>query len=137
MCPNGQFLHLKLHTKKRKSGVFRVYASKEKDCRSCELREHCLGGKLKTHRSLSIPVDQNPQPLTRSQQMMAKIDTEEGRRQYSRRLGIIEPVFANIWTQKRLDHFTLRGKQQVDIQWILYSMVHNIEKIANYAQVAS
>jgi hypothetical protein len=118
-CPNGKFLHLKHRALKRKRGVFRLYASKEKDCRSCELREHCLGGKRKTRRSLSIPVEQHSQPLTRSQQMIAKIDTEEGRRQYSRRLGIVEPVFATIRTQKRLDHVTLRGKQQIDIQWML------------------
>ena len=47
--------------------------------------------------------------------------------------AIVEPVFANIRTQKRMDHFTLRGKIKVNIQWMLYCMVHNIEKIVNYA----
>jgi hypothetical protein len=41
-------------------------------------------------------------------------------------------VFANIRTHKRLDRFTLRGKIKVNIQWLLYCMVHNMEKIANY-----
>ena len=36
-------------------------------------------------------------------QMVEKIDTAEGRKQYSRRLAIVEPVFANIRTQRRLD----------------------------------
>ncbi|MFQ5825479.1 MAG: transposase, partial [bacterium] len=42
------------------------------------------------------------------------------------------PVFANIRSQKRLDRFTLRTKTKVNIQWTLYAIVHNIEKIMNY-----
>jgi IS5 family transposase len=67
-----------------------------------------------------------------SKEMAAKIDTQRGRKIYPRRIAIVEPVFANIRTQKRLDRFTLRGKIKVSIQWLLYCMVHNIEKIANY-----
>ena len=48
-------------------------------------------------------------------------------------MAIVEPVFANIRVQKRMDRFTLRGKIKVNIQWMLYCMVHNIEKIINYA----
>ena len=58
--------------------------------------------------------------------------TERGRKLYPRRVAIVEPVFANIRAQKRLDRFTLRGKIKVTIQWLLYCMVHNIEKIANF-----
>jgi hypothetical protein len=65
--------------------------------------------------------------------MKAKIDTPEGRAIYSRRLGIVEPVFGNIRAQKRLDRFTLRGRQKVNIQWKLYCLVHNIEKIRHAA----
>ncbi len=67
-----------------------------------------------------------------SREMAKKIDTERGRRIYPRRIAIVEPVFANIRTQKRLDRFTLRGKLKVNIQWLLYCMVHNIEKITNF-----
>ena len=65
--------------------------------------------------------------------MKAKIDSDKGRKIYPQRLAIVEPVFANIRVQKRLDHFTLRGKIKVNIQWLLYCMVHNMEKIAKYA----
>ena len=50
---------------------------------------------------------------------------------YSKRTGIVEPVFGNIRYAKRLDHFTLRGKIKVTVQWMLYALVHNIEKIRN------
>ena len=50
-------------------------------------------------------------------------------------MGIVEPVFANITFQKGLNRFTLRGQQKVNAQWLLYCMVHNIEKIANAADL--
>ena len=67
-----------------------------------------------------------------SHKMITKIDSEKGRNIYPRRIAIVEPVFGNIRTQKRLDKFNLRGKIKVNIQWLLYCMVHNIEKVANY-----
>ena len=64
--------------------------------------------------------------------MKQKIYTEKGRRTYSKRLGIVEPVFGNIRACKRMDRFTLRGRIKVNIQWMLYCLVHNIEKITNF-----
>ena len=64
--------------------------------------------------------------------MKEKIDSDEGKVIYSKRLATVEPVFANIRSQKRLDRFTYRGKVKVNIQWMMYCMVHNIEKIMNY-----
>jgi hypothetical protein len=70
-----------------------------------------------------------------TKQMIAKVDTEEGKKIYTQRMAIVEPIFSNIRVQKRLDRFTLRGKVKVNIQWRLYCMVHNIEKILNYGFV--
>ena len=67
--------------------------------------------------------------------LKAKIDAPQGKQIYARRLAIIEPVFANIRVQKRLDHFTLRSKAKVDVQWKLFALVHNIGKIHHYGLV--
>ena len=77
-------------------------------------------------------VPQGPDGVNLTKLMVQKIESERGRKIYTQRIAIIEPVFANIRIQKRLDRFTLRGKIKVNIQWLLYCMVHNIEKIANY-----
>ena len=78
-------------------------------------------------RNLSIQVEsQSPNLID---EMKAKIDSEEGKRIYARRLGIVEPVFSNICVQKRMDRFTLRTKRKVDVQWGLFALVHNIGKI--------
>ena len=90
----------------------------------------CHKGENRKGRCLHVPVDILPGHL--SKVMAAKIDTERGRKIYDQRAGIVEPVFANIRFQKSMDRFTLRGKIKVNIQWLLYCMVHNIEKVANY-----
>ena len=47
-------------------------------------------------------------------------------------MAIVEPVFANIRIQKRLDHIPSRTKSKVDVQWKLFTLVHNIGKIHTY-----
>jgi hypothetical protein len=81
-------------------------------------------------RNLSIQVkSQSPNLID---EMKARIDSEEGKRVYSRRLGIVEPVFSNICVQKRMHRFTLRSKRKVDVQWRLFALVHNIGKIHTF-----
>ena len=81
-------------------------------------------------RYLSYFIDESNKNI--SKEMVKKVETEIGRRIYPQRVAIVEPVFGNIRTQKRMDRFTLRGKIKVNIQWLLYCMVHNIEKVVNY-----
>ncbi len=44
-------------------------------------------------------------------------------------MGTVEPVFANI-QNKGMRRFTLRGQEKVSAQWKLFTIVHNIEKVA-------
>ena len=67
-----------------------------------------------------------------SQAMVKKIKIEKGRKIYPQRIAIVEPVFANIRVHKRMDKFRLRFKLKVNIQWLLYCLVHNIGKVAHY-----
>jgi hypothetical protein len=64
--------------------------------------------------------------------LAAKVDSEEGRRIYPQRLAVVEPVFANIEIHKGMNRFTLRSEIKVNIQWMLYCMIHNIGKILTY-----
>jgi hypothetical protein len=95
------------------------------------LKAKCIYGNGHGPKTLTIPL--GPDGINLSKMMVKKIDSEEGRKIYQQRMPIVEPVFANIRTVKRLDHFTLRGKIKANIQWLLYCMVHNMEKIANYS----
>lgn len=44
-------------------------------------------------------------------------------------MATVEPVFGNIRQNKRMNRFTLRGRAKVGMQWSLYCLVHNIEKL--------
>ena len=99
-------------------------------CRDCRLRMKCLRNPEGTSRQVRLFRGRRPGSLTDA--MKLKIDTAEGRKNYSKRLAIVEPVFGNIRAQKGLDRFTVRGRVKINIQWMLYCMVHNIEKILHY-----
>ena len=130
VCPDGKRLKVAVQRTYADGIVHRRYVADESDCRKCPFRGRCLRAPGGKRRYLSVPIGVESTNL--SQRMAAKIDTELGRTIYPQRIAIAEPVFANIRTQKRLDRFTLRGKIKVNIQWLLYCMVHNIEKILNY-----
>jgi hypothetical protein len=56
---------------------------------------------------------------------------------YGKRLGTVEPVFANVCHAKGLKRFSHRGKKKVNTQWLMYCMVHNIEKLQRYGNLES
>ena len=57
------------------------------------------------------------------------------RAQYGQRFATVEPVFATVRYNKRLDRFTPRGRTKVHGQWLLFCLGHHIEKLthAGYA----
>ena len=130
ICPNGKRLKKLTKPRQHKGKLLKSYVSKETDCSSCQLRAKCLRYKDAKRRHLSYYADASGNNI--SQAMVKKIETQKGRKIYPQRIAIVEPVFANIRVQKRMDKFNRRGKIKVNIQWLLYCMVHNIEKVANY-----
>jgi len=131
ICPQGKALKRWGKEAVMDGVIYKRYAAKRNECKVCEVRLRCIRGKKGRQRHLSVPVGRVPgSPI---QAMAEKIDTEQGRDIYNKRIGIIEPVFANIRFQKRLDRFWLRGKTKVNIQWLLYCMVHKIGKIMRYS----
>ena len=130
ICPNGKRLKPLGKTGRHKGKLLKRYVSNETDCRRCDLRVRCLQNKEAKRRHFTYYVDASGKNI--SQAMVQKIETQKGRKIYPQRIGIVEPVFANIRVHKGMNKFTLRGKIKVNIQWLLYCMVHNIEKIANY-----
>jgi transposase len=131
ICPNGKILKLNVKKHIRDRNIYRRYIADEKDCSSCSLKRRCFYRKNTKRRSLDVPIGADKTNFSKA--MQNKVDSDRGRKIYPQRFAIVEPVFANIKTQKRLDRFTLRGKIKVNIQWMLYCMVHNIEKIMNCA----
>src|SRR5262249_28244672 len=134
VCPHDKGLKLEARRHKMANNLYHRYEADAVDCHACPLREKCLQKSKTRRKHLAVFVE--PATATLSPQMSTKIDTPEARKIYGQRLAIVEPVFGNIRSQKRLDRFTLRGKVKVNMQWMLYCMVHNIEKIVHYGMTA-
>ena len=109
-----------------------------RDCTACPLRAQCLRtpATARVRTVAFIREHDVPRPETASTRMRARIDTPEGRARYARRFATVEPVFANLRHNKRLTHFTLRGRAKLDGQWQLFRLVYNIEKLAHHGYAA-
>ena len=129
-CPKGQTLVVSQRASRCESGVFRKYRINSDFCEICELRDKCLRPGA-SRRTLSVCIERG---RPHCEEMRAKVDTPEGRARYSRRMGIVEPVFGNIRHAKGMDRFHYRGRKKVRAQWLLYCLVHNIGKIARYGK---
>jgi transposase len=126
-CPNGKKLKFKKKVKLNSNEGNRYEAS-AKDCSACPLREKCMRAGKAKYRVLYIPIPKYGENLC--DKMKDKIDRPEVRKIYGQRMRIIEPVFSDITYCKGMDRFTLRGKSKVNIQWLLYCIVHNLGKCA-------
>ena len=133
ICPNGKILKLSVRKHEQSNNIYRRYMADMNDCHQCLLKTRCIHRKNAKRRTLEVPIGVGETNYSKA--MSKKVDSPKGRKIYPQRMAIVEPVFANIRTQKQLDRFTLRGKIKVNIQWVLYCLVHNIEKIMNYATV--
>jgi hypothetical protein len=126
-CPGKKELTYKGHVKlNRNSGE--KYQAKSGDCKGCELRQRCIadrGGKS-PKRTLYLVDKSGGKSLC--EEMREKIDEVKYRALYGRRMQIIEPCFSDMSYCKGMDRFSLRTKIKVNIQWLLYCMVHNIGK---------
>jgi transposase len=130
LCPQGKELTCHARNQVNRYRIYDIYHARPEDCTTCPVKTRCLSKSTTSRRYLSVPVDTQPPNLI--DEMKTKIDSDEGKRIYARRLGIVEPVFANICVQKRMHRFTLRSKRKVDVQWRLFALVHNIGKIHTF-----
>jgi len=140
-CPAGNTLHSE-HTMKDKAGNEKVYfRGLVSDCRDCDLKSKCMRNPTATDQSngrgrqVSFILNKTGSPYT--DWMKIRVDSQKGKQIYSHRMSVVEPVFGNITCNKGLNRFTLRGKTKVNAQWKLFCLIQNIEKLANYGELAA
>jgi Transposase DDE domain len=138
VCPAGQ--RLNRNSACCQIGDFDVmkFRGTERTCGKCPLRAQCLRHPERTpRRQVAFFLGRTPgKPEKYMTKMKRKLDSEQGRYEYSRRLGTVERVFANIRHTHRLNRFSLRGKKKVNAQWLLFCLVHNIGKVQRYGATA-
>lgn len=143
VCPAGKSLYRKGRHLVINGYVGDAFQGAQRDCLPCPHRAQCLRtpDKTKTRQVVFFhgrvaPRPPRPKRENHTARMKRRLDAPEGRAQYGQRFATVEPVFANLRYNKGLDRFTLRGRSKVDVQWKLFCLVHNIEKLAHhgYAQ---
>ena len=117
-----------------------LFSGRLLQCRNCDLKEQCMqtpesaNHRKGSGRQVSFILKANAPP-NYTDWMKQRVDSEAGKQIYSHRMSVVEPVFGNIGTNKRLNRFSLRGKTKVQGQWQLFCMVHNLEKVSRYGKL--
>ena len=142
ICPAGKTLSPR-GVKVTDTGLPKAYfEGRLLDCRNCDKKHECMRNpdaanhRKGNGRQVSFVLEHKRKPNF-TDWMKHRVDSEYGKLVYSHRMSVVEPVFGNIGTNKRLNRFSLRGKRKVQGQWQLYCMVHNIEKIMRYGKMAA
>ena len=83
------------------------------------------------HNELVSPAQRGriPKGLGVKARMMRKLRTKKGRKIYSRRKVIVEPVFGQIKQARGFRQFLLRGLRKVGGEWRLICLTHNLLKL--------
>ena len=138
ICPAGKVLYQNGANCRHNGFIAVKFQGAKRDCVPCAQRDKCLRtpDTTPTRQVCFFRGKADPGKVNYSAIMKRAIDSPEGRALYGKRFATVEPVFANIRYNKRLNRFTLRGQTKVDAQWKLFCLVHNIEKLAHhgYAQ---
>jgi len=134
ICPAGKEMKSKCpnYRDKKKGYTGHTFMGHPEHCARCDLRSRCIRNPSTAARQVTKIISGMPHTTHSSavKQMIERFDTERGRHYYSRRMGTVEPVFANIRGNLGLNRFSLRGRSKVDTQWKLFAVVHNIGKLA-------
>jgi len=141
-CPAGEAMWLRSERIDKLGHAKIFFEGRLTQCRSCKLKQTCLRNPdspntRKGHgRQVSFIVEKSNRLPNYTDWMKHRIDSDYGKHIYSHRMSVVEPVFANIGTNKGLKRFSLRSQQKVQGQWRLYCVIHNIEKLKNYGELA-
>ncbi len=141
VCPAKEKMWLRSELIDRLGHAKIFFEGRITKCRSCKLKHRCMhnpgsANDRKGHgRQVFFIISKGQRAPNYTDWMKHRIDSDKGRLIYSHRMSVVEPVFGNIGSNKRLNRFSLRGKKKVQSQWQLYCLVHNVEKLKNYGEL--
>jgi transposase len=95
-------------------------------------------GRLKHHEQVpDAPKGRPPKDLTPKEKMGRKLRTKKGREEYARRKAIVEPPFGQIKHCRGFRQFLLRGLEQMQGEWKLVCLTHNLLKLFRHGAPAA
>ena len=94
-------------------------------------------GRLKHHEQVpEAPKGRPPKDLTTKERMARKLRTKKGRAEYARRKAIVEPPFGQIKHCRGFRQLLLRGLEQMQGEWKLVCLTHNLLKVFRHGELA-
>ena len=94
-------------------------------------------GRLKHREQVpDAPQGRPPKDLTTKEKMARKLRTKRGRAEYARRKAIVEPPFSQIKHCQGFRQFLLRGLEQMQGEWKLVCLTHNLLKVFRHGALA-
>ena len=109
----------------------------EANLEACEERgvDAYLATGRKKHGEVVPPAvrGRTPKHLTARERMERKLRTKAGREIYARRKVIVEPVFGQIKEAQGIRAFSLRGQENVQGEWSLITLSHNLLKLYRHS----
>ncbi len=118
ICPEGKILNL--HSSTETKNTYRCI-----DCMECSARSECT--KKAKYKQLTRGKHEHLIEKNR-----AELISDEGRKEYQKRMHTVEPVFGNIKFNLGYWQFLVRGISKVKGEFNLMCIAHNIKKIAAY-----
>jgi transposase len=142
ICPNGQTLSPRGIVTDANGNQSARFEGRLSQCRDCPINHECMRNPESANhrkgngRQVSFMLTKEKKP-TYTDWMKERVDSDKGKRIYSHRMSVVEPVFGNLEFNKKLKRFSVRGLEKVNAQWKLFCLIQNIEKLANYGRLAA
>ena len=122
ICPAGNLLPYKGRTKIRGKEVAKVYKCLE--CPICPSKDKCT----KCNNRI---ITRHPREYL-MEDMKLFLKTKEGRKTYSKRKYLVEPVFGDIKHNRKIRDILLRGKLKAFGEFMLICIAKNLRKVAKF-----
>lgn len=125
-CPNNKELKFrKVREDKQRGQKFKEYRTDA--CKSCAFQKQCCPKKV-ARRVISREQRQGMRD-----EMKERLNSEEGKKIYQRRLHPVESIFGQLKFNQAYTYFLLRRIEFVKAEFTIMCLSHNLLKMANYA----
>ena len=116
-CPKKEILpYQRTYTYENKSR--RLYYTQK--CKSCLVKNECTKSNIKIISEYGDELEQN---------MIKKINSTEGKKEYNKRMPTVEPVFGVLKKQDNLNELEQRGKEKIQNELHLMASSYNIKQL--------
>lgn len=112
----------------------------ESNCKklaALEVDAHIATGRLKHGETVLAPRGRIPQDAGIKEKMSRKLRTVKGKKTYSLRKQIVEPVFGQMKEARNFRRFSFRGLAACQCEWDLVCLTHNLLKLFRAESIAN